>query len=491
MVALHRVGFVSVSRRDSGIVLSSIGTAKDGEPDLPLLLTATDHDAKDRTVEIRRYDRDAEASNDAESSTHLPIDGVIGTIHLEHAIYLMVITSKTKVGTWPTLLATAGKDVGDNGSIFRLDRICLLPLNQPLLAGRILSESAGHAASRLATPHGTDDTVPTAQAAAAADITVEERHRRRNSSSSTVSSTVSSRGGEGKVDQNGPTPTAPSSSSRQARSMPKWMRSVLRRPNASSGRAEPSQISSTHSDTSSLASQRSASFEVDATAADHSALAAGPIPAPVHSANTASNTVSPAMALDARDGVVLREMTDWLQSGIFYFAYDFDLTANLQQQQQQQHGGAREDRFYWNLAMQSALRNAAAHAKVDIDRWCLPLILGYVGEFQHTYQVDAAPEAGATPATERSDRGGTGERTCRLLLVSRREKLRPGMRYVTRGIDEAYNVANAVETEQVLCFQNHEEDAHHHITSFVQLRGSSKIFLFVLSPETVATEYIV
>jgi hypothetical protein len=51
-------------------------------------------------------------------------------------------------------------------------------------------------------------------------------------------------------------------------------------------------------------------------------------------------------------------------------------------------------------------------------------------------------------------------------LISRRAKKRAGTRYHMRGADEQGNVANYVETEQILQFQNGD------CTSFLQTRGS-------------------
>lgn len=45
------------------------------------------------------------------------------------------------------------------------------------------------------------------------------------------------------------------------------------------------------------------------------------------------------------------------------------------------------------------------------------------------------------------------------------------MRYQRRGINDAGDVANFVETEQIVLFQREDEK---HIASFVQTRGSSK-----------------
>lgn len=56
-----------------------------------------------------------------------------------------------------------------------------------------------------------------------------------------------------------------------------------------------------------------------------------------------------------------------------------------------------------------------------------------------------------------------------LALVARRSRLRAGVRYLRRGVDEAGNVANFVETEQIVEWRGHR-------MSFVQTRGSVPVF---------------
>lgn len=60
----------------------------------------------------------------------------------------------------------------------------------------------------------------------------------------------------------------------------------------------------------------------------------------------------------------------------------------------------------------------------------------------------------------------------RFILISRRSCERAGFRYQRRGIDVRGNVANFVETEQILAFDD-SELGKNHVVSFVQIRGSS------------------
>lgn len=68
-----------------------------------------------------------------------------------------------------------------------------------------------------------------------------------------------------------------------------------------------------------------------------------------------------------------------------------------------------------------------------------------------------------------------------LTLISRRSIRRAGLRYLRRGIDEDGNVANNVETEQILSMPDWTTESGVH--SFVQTRGSIPIF-FSQTPYT-------
>ena len=59
-----------------------------------------------------------------------------------------------------------------------------------------------------------------------------------------------------------------------------------------------------------------------------------------------------------------------------------------------------------------------------------------------------------------------GNNRFNLLFISRRSRHRQGCRFTMRGIDEEGNVANFVETEQAILYENGKQ------SSFVQIRGS-------------------
>jgi len=76
---------------------------------------------------------------------------------------------------------------------------------------------------------------------------------------------------------------------------------------------------------------------------------------------------------------------------------------------------------------------------------------------------------------------GGDARSFLLTLISRRSVKRAGLRYLRRGIDEEGNVANAVETEQILSAVDWDTDNECKIYSFLQCRGSIPLF-FSQSP---------
>lgn len=121
----------------------------------------------------------------------------------------------------------------------------------------------------------------------------------------------------------------------------------------------------------------------------------------------------------------------------FYYSLEGDITNNLQRQ----NTGTPDDRFYWNKHM---LKEIIA---LEDKTWVLPVIQGYA-------QVEQCVIDGESYF---------------LALVSRRSRYRAGTRYKRRGVDQDGNVANYVETEQVLSLR-------HHQLSFTQVRGSVPVF---------------
>lgn len=99
-------------------------------------------------------------------------------------------------------------------------------------------------------------------------------------------------------------------------------------------------------------------------------------------------------------------------------------------------------RFFWNQNMLESFMNVE-----DAYPFILPIMMGYVS-FTDLQINGKASKFG---------------------IISRRSIHRPGTRYQVRGIDSDGNVANYVETEQVLIYDQK-------LSSFVQIRGSIPAF---------------
>lgn len=132
----------------------------------------------------------------------------------------------------------------------------------------------------------------------------------------------------------------------------------------------------------------------------------------------------------------------------FYFSYTYDLTHTLQRL----HGitpdflsqsllERADQRFVWNNNLLRGFRSP------EFKNFVLPMIHGFVSI--NTYSVNSCYFIWA--------------------IISRRSVLRAGTRLFRRGIDREGNVANFVETEQIVEYQGDR-------ASFVQIRGSIPLF---------------
>ncbi|CAD8156041.1 unnamed protein product [Paramecium octaurelia] len=135
---------------------------------------------------------------------------------------------------------------------------------------------------------------------------------------------------------------------------------------------------------------------------------------------------------------IIKQLKKILGMG-FYFSYGYDLTLSKVKQQIEEK---TDERFLWNLNL---IRN---HLKQKIDRkWLTNIIQGFINYFNlyiNGKKLD-------------------------FYLMSRRSSQRAGTRYNVRGIDDNGNVANFVETEQIIYYNNH-------CCSHLQVRGSVPIF---------------
>lgn len=143
----------------------------------------------------------------------------------------------------------------------------------------------------------------------------------------------------------------------------------------------------------------------------------------------------PYKKLEKRISEELHKIFDDTDS--FYYSLDSDITNTLQRKE----SGCRDERFFWNKWMLSEIM------KLNDENWVLPVMQGFVQVEQCVIDNECF----------------------RLALVSRRSRFRAGTRYKRRGIDEDGQVANYVETEQILSLRQHQ-------IAFTQIRGSVPLF---------------
>lgn len=131
-----------------------------------------------------------------------------------------------------------------------------------------------------------------------------------------------------------------------------------------------------------------------------------------------------------------------LSNSGFYYSYYTDLTVNMQ------HDGRRhkqtDTKYFWNFNILKDFRFQNVSEK-----WTVPVIQGYVETTTQRFM----------------------QKELNMTLISRRSFAMAGTRFNARGLDEHGNVANYVETELVINFDNGR-----YLFSHIQVRGSVPVF---------------
>lgn len=133
----------------------------------------------------------------------------------------------------------------------------------------------------------------------------------------------------------------------------------------------------------------------------------------------------------------------------------------------------RADRRFWHNEHLSR-----DFAQAGLHNFVLPMMQGF-------FQVTRLPVGTRSPAASSFDPAGDAmiavteaaslpRIEAHLLIVSRRSKERAGLRYQRRGVNDQGQVANFVESEQILCVRRGDEEIH--LFSFVQFRGSIPLY---------------
>ncbi|XP_077150096.1 synaptojanin-1 isoform X2 [Ranitomeya variabilis] len=151
------------------------------------------------------------------------------------------------------------------------------------------------------------------------------------------------------------------------------------------------------------------------------------------------------LRMDPTDEDRISEVRKVLNSGSFYFAWSssgvsMDLSLNAHRSTQEQR---TDNRFFWNQSLHLHLK----HYGVNCDDWLLRLMCGGV-EIRTIYAAHKQAKA---------------------CIISRLSCERAGTRFNVRGTNDNGQVANFVETEQVIYL----DDC---VSSFIQIRGSVPLF---------------
>ncbi|XP_063401650.1 synaptojanin-1-like isoform X1 [Mytilus trossulus] len=141
----------------------------------------------------------------------------------------------------------------------------------------------------------------------------------------------------------------------------------------------------------------------------------------------------------------IQEIKKLMNSGTFYFSWSnsgipWDLTLCAQRKLQEHE---TDNRFFWNRMLHVHFQRF----NVDCDQWLFKVICGGV-EIRTIY---------------------ASHRQAKACLISRLSCERAGTRFNVRGANDDGNVANFVETEQVIFLDGQ-------ISSFIQTRGSVPLF---------------
>lgn len=143
------------------------------------------------------------------------------------------------------------------------------------------------------------------------------------------------------------------------------------------------------------------------------------------------------------DRAAARAMAEMLTQKHVYYSFHYDLTNSLERfVGHNQMVDLKDSRFWWNQCWVEELQRLGEKARI----WVVGFISGYVNNIKYDM---------------------IGSRSIEFVLISRRDKHRQGMRFISRGCDLDGHCSNTVETEQLLHVL--QDNLYY---SFVQTRGS-------------------
>ncbi|XP_030096830.2 phosphatidylinositide phosphatase SAC2 [Serinus canaria] len=164
----------------------------------------------------------------------------------------------------------------------------------------------------------------------------------------------------------------------------------------------------------------------------------------------------------------------FMDSDSFYYSLSYDLTNSVQRQSACEKTNLPlwrkvDDRFFWNKHM---IEDLISIDNAEVDFWIIPIIQGFVQIEELVVNYSESPDDDkSSPETPPQESSCVDDihPTFLVALISRRSRHRAGMRYKRRGVDKNGNVANYVETEQLI-------HVHNHTLSYIQTRGSVPVF---------------
>ena len=156
--------------------------------------------------------------------------------------------------------------------------------------------------------------------------------------------------------------------------------------------------------------------------------------------------------IDAEDESYLKMFDDFLERNPLYYSDKLDLTVSTLNLQKSMKTNPKSNifkytisQYCWNYSM------AKRFDSEGMDEFIYPVINGFFGARK--------------VSDEKND--------LHYILIGRKDDRRSGMRFLIRGADENGNVANTVETEELVTYK--DKEGYVNICSFIQIRGSIPI----------------
>ena len=154
---------------------------------------------------------------------------------------------------------------------------------------------------------------------------------------------------------------------------------------------------------------------------------------------------------DLEDKTYLKMLDDFLERNPLYYSDNIDLTISMLNMQKKIETEPKShifkytvNQYCWNYSM------AKCFDSEGMNEYIYPVINGFFG------------------ARTISDYGEQND--LHFILIGRKDDRRSGMRFLIRGADNNGNVANTVETEEIITFKDDEGNIN--IYSFIEIRGS-------------------